>query len=83
MGNQFTLLEQTGCPCSSTYMLQVYSATASASGPDTFTVQGPGNYDGLLVHVIAGVSGVAGVYHRLRHFSHPRRCHLSSRPQGA
>lgn len=61
MGNQFTLLGQTGCPCSSTYMLQVYSATASTSGPDTFTVQGPGNYDGLLVHVITGVSGVLSV----------------------
>jgi Divergent InlB B-repeat domain len=60
MGNQFTLLEQTGCPCSSTYMLQVYAATASASGPDAFTVQGPGNFDALLVHVITGVIGVAG-----------------------
>ena len=60
MGNQFTLLEQTGCPCSSTYMLQVYAATASASGPDTFTVEGPGNFDALLVHVITGVIGIAG-----------------------
>ena len=60
MGDQFTLLDQTSCPCSSTYMLQVYTATASASGPDTFTVQGPGNYDALLVHVLAGVIGTAG-----------------------
>jgi hypothetical protein len=60
LGDQFALLGQTSCPCSSTYMLQVYSATAAASGPDTVTVQGPGNYDGLVVHVIAGVTGFLG-----------------------
>ena len=58
MGNAYGLIAQVGCPCSSTYMLELFSATASASGTDTITLLGPGNFDGLIVHVLDGVTGV-------------------------
>jgi hypothetical protein len=60
IGNAYDLIAQVGCPCSTTYMLELFSSTASTSGADTITLQGPGNFDGLIVHVLDGVTGVEG-----------------------
>jgi len=58
MGDSFALVARTSCPCSSTYMIMVYSVTASSSGTDTITVQGAGNYDSIAVDVLSGVTQV-------------------------
>jgi hypothetical protein len=60
MGNHYTMLAETNCPCSSTYALEVFSTIPATSGADTISVYGAGNYDAIIVNVLAGVTGVEG-----------------------
>ncbi|MGA2664664.1 MAG: hypothetical protein ABSF83_06955 [Nitrososphaerales archaeon] len=60
MGDHFSLVAQTGCPCSSTYLLEVFSSTAAATGTDTIAVDGAGNYDSIVADALTGVLGVEG-----------------------